>query len=364
MAKKQAIKYSHIFIKGYKELVKKDDEQVDQADVRVLASTEHTDRDMEIIKQDGIDLKQFKANPVILFGHNYHSPPIGKSLKTVVTEKGLEMDIKFASKKANPLAPQIQQLMKEGILKAVSIGFIPKERDEEDSKIITKSELLELSIVPVPANPHALALAMSKGYSKKLFEATEEKGGHEKPRKPRKPRKTLKEVLAQLKQETTEVQTLILSKENFPTRASAVKWARDHDFRSDKVDETEDSWRLRQLEPSACQEGSFRTIELTEGVKAVICRPVKGVCAPIKKIDVNKTISSVSKKLNESSGKKEPSRGEARSDFGQGITVKLPRSVILELNRETKKAYRQNELVITLTKNILRKIDEKNNQGN
>ncbi|KKK78524.1 hypothetical protein LCGC14_2842700, partial [marine sediment metagenome] len=46
------------------------------------------------------------------------------------------------------------------------------------------------------------------------------------------------------------------------------------------------------------------------------------------------------------------------------ITVKLPRSVILELNRETKKAYRQNELVITLTKNILRKIDEKNNQGN
>ena len=64
------------------------------------------------------------------------------------------------------------------------------------------------------------------------------------------------------------VQTLIFDKKVFPTRSSAIKWARDHDFRADKVDETENSWRLRQREP-----GDFirmRTIRMTRGVQAVI----------------------------------------------------------------------------------------------
>jgi hypothetical protein len=39
------------------------------------------------------------------------------------------------------------------------------------------------------------------------------------------------------------------------------------------VDETETSWRVRQRSPGEFQEGSFRTIEITDGVKAVIGRP-------------------------------------------------------------------------------------------
>lgn len=67
------------------------------------------------------------------------------------------------------------------------------------------------------------------------------------------------------------VQTLIFSKNRF-TRAQAVKWARDHGFKASKVDETEQSFRLRQAEPSAFQAGTFRTIELTAGIRAVIGR--------------------------------------------------------------------------------------------
>jgi hypothetical protein len=48
----------------------------------------------------------------------------------------------------------------------------------------------------------------------------------------------------------TEIQTLIFSKKNF-TRESAIKWARDHDFKSNNVDETSTSFRLRQKEPTA-----------------------------------------------------------------------------------------------------------------
>ena len=72
----------------------------------------------------------------------------------------------------------------------------------------------------------------------------------------------------------TEVQTLIFSKPKF-TRASAVKWAKDHDFKSSKVDETGTSFRLRQKPPDSFTEGSFRTITLTDGVKAVIGIPKK-----------------------------------------------------------------------------------------
>lgn len=62
------------------------------------------------------------------------------------------------------------------------------------------------------------------------------------------------------------VQTLIFSKENF-TRASAVAWAKRNKFRADKVDETENSYRLRQREPGEFQR--MRTIDITKGVKAV-----------------------------------------------------------------------------------------------
>lgn len=69
----------------------------------------------------------------------------------------------------------------------------------------------------------------------------------------------------------TQVQTLIFAKDKFPTASAARKWAKDHGFRTDKVDETENSFRLRQRNP-----GDFvrlRTITLTSGVQAVVGPP-------------------------------------------------------------------------------------------
>lgn len=68
----------------------------------------------------------------------------------------------------------------------------------------------------------------------------------------------------------TEVQSLIFSKESFKTAEAAKSWAKEHDFKSGDVDETEESFRLRQHDPGEYKTGSFRTIELKEGVKAVI----------------------------------------------------------------------------------------------
>jgi hypothetical protein len=84
------------------------------------------------------------------------------------------------------------------------------------------------------------------------------------PRENRKPCK--KEV-----EKATTVQTLIFDKAVF-TRSEAVKWARSHGFKSNKVDTTKTSYRLRQRNPGDFQRGSFRTISLRRGVKAVIGR--------------------------------------------------------------------------------------------
>lgn len=68
------------------------------------------------------------------------------------------------------------------------------------------------------------------------------------------------------------VQSLIFSKDKFKDRGSAVGWAKEHDFKHGDVDETGDSFRLRQFSPSG--KDKFRTIELTTGVKAVVAKDV------------------------------------------------------------------------------------------
>ncbi len=134
----------------------------------VIASTEGQDRDGEVVMQDGIDLTNYLKNPVILFGHDYWSLPIGKA--TEVFRKDGQTIVRgiFATKEANPVAEQCRLLYQQGILKAVSIGFIPKRY--EGNRIV-ECELLELSFVPVPANPEALSMlnyAKSLGIEKEL----------------------------------------------------------------------------------------------------------------------------------------------------------------------------------------------------
>jgi len=72
------------------------------------------------------------------------------------------------------------------------------------------------------------------------------------------------------KADPTTVQTLIFAKKEFESADAAKKWASEHDFKSPKVDETEDSFRLRQRDPGDFKEGSFKTVDLKGGVKAVI----------------------------------------------------------------------------------------------
>lgn len=140
--------------------------QADDRTFKVVASTDSIDREGEIIEQGGWELDNYMKNPVILWAHDIQSLPIGKATSVKVEGDELIIEGIFAEKEGNPMAENVYQLFKAGIQTAVSVGFIPLERE---GSVITKAELLELSFVPVPANPEAHARAIAKGLDESLF---------------------------------------------------------------------------------------------------------------------------------------------------------------------------------------------------
>ncbi len=124
---------------------------------RVLASTSAIDRQGDSIDQSGWIIGNYLKNPVMLWAHDYSELPIAKATNVEITSAGLEMDFEFAPEEGNPKAQQIKVLYDQGYLNAVSVGFMALE---QNGNIITRSELLEVSFVPVPANQEALRLAI------------------------------------------------------------------------------------------------------------------------------------------------------------------------------------------------------------
>lgn len=61
-------------------------------------------------------------------------------------------------------------------------------------------------------------------------------------------------------QTTTHVQSVVFLKESGWTADKAIAWLKEHDLRSDKVDDTESSFRFRQRDPGDFEDGSFGTI--------------------------------------------------------------------------------------------------------
>lgn len=131
---------------------------------RVVMSTASEDRHGDIVEQN-FDLKPFKKNPVLLDSHNYGSIEhvVGKVNKTSVKENKLKGEVEFM--RDNPKGVLAEKMVDGGFINAVSIGFIPKEFDEKTGNI-KKSELLELSLVSVPANAEALFEKAEKKFGK------------------------------------------------------------------------------------------------------------------------------------------------------------------------------------------------------
>lgn len=131
----------------------------DQNRFKFRISTDAVDRDKDVISIAGWDLAEYKKNPVVLYAHDYHSLPVGKSLDIAISKRGLDADVEFVPGSIYPFAETVRGMVQGGYLRAASVGFKPMKymyNEERRGVDIEESKLLEWSIVPVPANAECL----------------------------------------------------------------------------------------------------------------------------------------------------------------------------------------------------------------
>lgn len=142
------------------------------ADFMAIASTPTEDRHGEIVSVDGWDLKAFKKNPVLLWAHDHTQPAVGHATRVWVEGKGkrAKLMIEGVINDATELSRAMKQLVKDGVIKTMSVGFRALEMEGNE---FTQQELLEVSFVNVPANSQAMITAYKsladKGFSEKVI---------------------------------------------------------------------------------------------------------------------------------------------------------------------------------------------------
>lgn len=133
------------------------------------------DRYGDIVDPSGWMLANFRKNPIALFGHS-GGFPIGTWSNIRVEGEKLIGRLNLAAKGTSARLDEIISLVEQGILRAVSVGFRPLKSEPIDAEKpwgaqrYIKQELLETSLVSVPANPAALALAKSLNLSQEIMD--------------------------------------------------------------------------------------------------------------------------------------------------------------------------------------------------
>jgi HK97 family phage prohead protease len=133
-----------------------------------VATDETLDRYNEVIKITGWDTKNYLANPVVPDCHNYDSVAriLGRTVSLTIADGQMVNRVEFCLD--NPLGAMAYKMAKGQFIKSESVGFIPLEwiagKAGEPDRTFTKQELLEISLVVVPANPGAtVGLALKSG---------------------------------------------------------------------------------------------------------------------------------------------------------------------------------------------------------
>lgn len=120
------------------------------------------DRYDDIILTSGWKLDNFNNNPIALFAHQ-GSFPVGSWKNVRVEENALRGTLVLAKEGTSDRIDEIRKLVDADILRAVSVGFTPISYEERKGDtyglVYTEQELVECSLVAVPANPNALLLA-------------------------------------------------------------------------------------------------------------------------------------------------------------------------------------------------------------
>lgn len=128
------------------------------------------DRHGTRINPKGWDLRNFKKNPIALFGHDSRFP-IGMWSNIRTEGDKLVATLKLAAKGTSDRIDEIISLVEQGVLRATSVGFnvIKFGTAGKDEFDFLEQELLETSVVSVGSNTNALAKARALNVSRETL---------------------------------------------------------------------------------------------------------------------------------------------------------------------------------------------------
>lgn len=132
-----------------------------------IISNAASDRYGESIVMEGINTTKYMQNPVVLWGHDYTALPLGRTLSLRQEGGNLIALVQFDIDLSDFANTVYQQILR-GTISAASIGGLVKaygltDQNTTDWDTIAEMEMVEWSVVPVPANPEALVLSKQFG---------------------------------------------------------------------------------------------------------------------------------------------------------------------------------------------------------
>lgn len=143
----------------------------DYFEFTAIANTAAVDLDDEVVVPEGADTSYFFKYRTLYLNHDMGAPVGTLRSADLIPSKGWM--IRCIVKGVTQIARDTRELIREGMIRGVSIGFVATdygaptrkeiERYGPHSNIIRRWRWLETSPTPMPCNPDALIQARSKG---------------------------------------------------------------------------------------------------------------------------------------------------------------------------------------------------------
>jgi phage head maturation protease len=150
--------------------------------VTAIVSTASIDRDNEVVLPSGMRSKNYAGNPTVMYNHQWDKLPIGNCLWIKPDKDTIKAGYTVSDDGPGSMSNLVWNCLKDGRLNAHSISFQPYKSSPPtpqevranpklaDCRMIHRDyDLLEFSVVNLPAQPEALVLAISKGYSQEII---------------------------------------------------------------------------------------------------------------------------------------------------------------------------------------------------
>ncbi len=120
----------------------------------VVAANERSRNPLWDLNLAGVDFTNYRRNPVVLYNHDDAQVPVGRTLEIGQDSTG-SIAATFEFLPQDPFAERVKNAWDMGFLRAASIRWLPleTERGQGGRIVTTRADMLEWSIVAIPADP-------------------------------------------------------------------------------------------------------------------------------------------------------------------------------------------------------------------